>query len=394
MAQGINKKVTIAKESAWGTKASNTSAARNYRRVTASFQGEKDTFGAAEIRTDQQMVDSRHGTRRASGSLSGELCGSAYDELMAAAVRRDFGTGATTGAITVVAAASGTFTRSTGSFVSDGFKVGTVVSVSGFTSSGNNGLFYVSGITTTLLTVSPLAGQTMSSEAEGDTVTIVEKGKVTYTPSTGHTDDTFTVEEFYDDEDISRVFLGLQVNNFSLSLSPDSMATVTFDFVGKDFEAAASSEFYTSATAIGSEGTYSASAGKCFVNGVQTGIVTSLNVSIANNITQEKVLFSETMGAKSRGKVMVTYDATLIFDADDFLDYFRNEEEISIGYVLVSADKTDAFAVYLPRCKVNSATTDDGEKVVILSLSGEALKYVGGSSVLQSTTIQLQDTTL
>ena len=57
MAQGINKRVTIAKESAWGTKASNGSAARNYRRVTASFQGEKDTFGAAEIRTDQQMVD-------------------------------------------------------------------------------------------------------------------------------------------------------------------------------------------------------------------------------------------------------------------------------------------------------------------------------------------------
>jgi hypothetical protein len=172
------------------------------------------------------------------------------------------------------------------------------------------------------------------------------------------------------------------------------MATVSVDFLGKDFEAAGSSEFFTSATAIGSEGTYSGSAGKCFVNGVQTGIVTSLNVSIASNITQEKVLFSETMGAKSRGKVMVTYDATLIFDADDFLDYFRNEEEISIGYVLVSSDKTEAFAVYLPRCKVNSATTDDGEKVVILSVSGNALKYVGGSNVIQSTTIQLQDTTL
>jgi hypothetical protein len=394
MAQGINKRVTIAKESAWGTKASNSSAARNYRRVTASFQGEKDTFGAAEIRTDQQMVDSRHGTRRASGSLSGELCGSSYDEIMAAAVRRDFGTGATTGAITVVAASSGKFTRSAGSFVSDGFKVGRVFNVTGYNDSGNNGLFYATSVTTTELFASPLAGQTMSSEAEGDTVTILERGKVTYTPSTGHTDDTFSVEEFYDDEDISRIFLGQQVNNFSLSLSPDAMATVSVDFLGKDFEAAGSSEFFTSATGITSEGTYSGSAGKCFVNGVQTGIVTSLNVSIANNITQEKVLFSETMGAKSRGKVMVTYDATLIFDADDFLNYFRNEEEISVGYVLVSSDKTEAFVVYLPRCKVNSATTDDGEKVVILSVSGEALKYVGGSNVIQSTTIQLQDTTL
>ena len=70
MSEGIQKVVVLNKESAWGTKAADDANAREYRRVTASFQGEKDAFASTEIRTDQQMVDSRHGTRRSTGALA------------------------------------------------------------------------------------------------------------------------------------------------------------------------------------------------------------------------------------------------------------------------------------------------------------------------------------
>jgi hypothetical protein len=48
----------------------------------------------------------------------------------------------------------------------------------------------------------------------------------------------------------------------------------------------------------------------------------------------------------------------------------------------------------MPRVKIGSATTDDGEKVVILSFSGTALEYTGSTTGVQATTIQIQDTTL
>jgi hypothetical protein len=394
MSEGIQKVVVLNKESAWGTKAPDDANAREYRRVTSSFQGEKDAFASTEIRTDQQMVDSRHGTRRSTGALAGELSGGAYDELIAAALRRDFSAGATTGAVIVIASAVGTFTRSTGSFVTDGFNVGSVISVSGFTSAGNNGLFYIRSMTATVLTVAALQGQTQTVEAEGDSVTILEKGQKTFVPSTGHTDDSFTAEEYYPDNTISRTFLGEQVNTMAVSLSPNAMATINFDFLGKDAEAPTGTQYFNSAVAPGTEGTYAGQDGFCFIEGVANAKLTSFNFTLNANIQQEAVLFSSSIGAKARGKVMMTYDATVIFDADDFLGYFNNETEISVGYVLMSADNSEAFSIYFPRAKVNSATTDDGEKVIILSFGGEVLKYVGSAVGVNNTTVQIQDTTL
>ena len=227
--EGINKLLVAKKESVWGTPAGATGA-RLYRRVTSAFQLEKDTYNSNEIQPSQQMRDMRHGTRRSSGTISGELAGGSYDEFIESAVRRDFTAGVTTGAVIVIASAVGTFTRSTGSFVSDGFQVGTVISVTGFTDAGNNGLFLITAMTTTVLTVSPLAGQTQTIEAEGDSVTILQKGDVTWAPLTNHTDDSYTVEEWYDDSSISRVFLGQQVNTLSLSVQPNAMATVEIGF--------------------------------------------------------------------------------------------------------------------------------------------------------------------
>jgi hypothetical protein len=48
----------------------------------------------------------------------------------------------------------------------------------------------------------------------------------------------------------------------------------------------------------------------------------------------------------------------------------------------------------MPRVKIGSATTDDGEKVIILSFSGTALEYTGSAAGVEKTTIQIQDTTL
>lgn len=391
--QGINKLLIAKKETTWGTKAS-ASGARYYRRVTGSFQLEKDTYNSNEIRPSQQMSDMRHGTRKSTGTLNGELAGSSYDEFMAAALRRDFTAGVTTGAIAVIASAVGTFTRSTGSYVSNLFQVGTVISVSGFTDAGNNGLFLITAMSATVLTVSPLQGQTQTVEAEGDTVTILQKGKVTWVPLTGHTDDSFTVEEVYPDSDISRTFLGEQVDTMSIAIQPNSMATVDFGFMGKDAEDATDTPYFTTPTAVGSEGTYSGSGGFLFMNGTSNGVVTSLTLNIANGIQQEAVIGSDSIGAKARGKVAVTADGAAIFDSTTILNYFDNETEVSVNYVFLTADEQDAFVIYMPRFKVGSATTDDGEKVVIQSFNGTALEYGGSTAGVQATTILIQDTTL
>lgn len=394
--QGIKKVIIYKKESTWGTKASNTGAAY-LRRVTGSFQLEKDTYTSNEINTSQQTSDMRHGTRKSTGSLNGEVSGASYSQFIAAALRKDFASGVTSGAITVVAADEttgvSTFERSTGSWITDGFKVGDPVTVSGFTSSANNGLFVVVAIDASTLTVEHFdEGGALVTEAEGDSVTIAVSGKKTLIPLTSHTDDSFTVEEYFPDSGISRTFLGMQVDTMNINVSPNSMATIDFSFMGKDAETPTGSQYFTSPTAQGTDPTYSGADGLLIISGVASRKVTSLSLSVANNIQQEAVIGSNSIGAKARGKVAVTLSGSAIFDDDTILGYFDAETEVSVTYALRSADGTGAFAMTMPRVKIGTGTTDDGEKVIILSFDGTALLYNGGSTSIDATTLAIVDT--
>jgi hypothetical protein len=395
--QGINKQVIFKKETGgWGTKAS-ASSANVLRRVTGSFQLEKDVYNSNEINTAQQMSDMRHGTRRSTGSLSGEVAGNSYSQFIAAAVRKDFAAGVTTGTVTTIsvteAAGVSTFTRSAGSYITDGFKVGDVVESTGFVAGANNGLFVIVALTATVMTVEHFdEGGTLTVAAAGASVSVAVSGKKTLVPITAHTDDSFTVEEWYPDSSISRTFLGLQVDTMSVNVAPNNMATIEFGFLGKNAEAATGSQYFTSPTAQTTTPVYSGVNGLLIINGVASRKVTSLTLNLSNNIQHEGVIGSNVVGAKSRGKVEVSISGSAIFDDSSILGYFDNETEISVTYALLSADGTDAFSLTMPRVKIGSGTTDDAEKVIILSFDGVALLDNSGSTVKDLTTLSIIDT--
>lgn len=398
MSEGINKVVTFKKESTWGVKPSN-SGAQTLRRVTANFNLEKATYASNEINTPQQIEDFRHGSRRASGTINGELSGAAYEEFMAAAVRKDFAAGVTTGPIAVIAADEtagvSKFVRSTGSFLTNAFKDGDVINVSGFTDPANNGLFVVVNVAALEMVVEHFDEDgALVTEAEGDTVTILVKGQKAWTPTSGHTDDSFAIEEWHSDSEISTVSLGQIVDAMNLAIQPDGMVTVDFTFMGKDVEPSTTSQYFTSPTAATSEGTYSGPDGLLLINGVANRKVTSLNLSLSNGTTMTPVIGSVAQGAKSRGKVNVTGSLSAIFDDESILNYFNDEEEVSLTYALISADRTEAFAIHMPRVKLGSANRDDGENTIIISSDFQALRDVSGSTTVEATTLRIQDTTL
>lgn len=92
---------------------------------------------------------------------------------------------------TVSVAASGeTFTRSAGSFITDGFQVGDKVTWSGFVNSGNNSTFVISSLSATVMTCSTATGlvdeATVSNTAcVGQASVTVDDTTKTYTRSDG-----------------------------------------------------------------------------------------------------------------------------------------------------------------------------------------------------------------
>ena len=397
-AQGINKRISINKETTWGTKAS-AAGAVYLRRVTGNFQLDKDTYKSDEIRISQQTGDMRHGTRKASGSLKGEVAGNSYSQLIAATLRRDFTVGSTTTAIITVAVAEtagvSTFTRSSLSFITNGFKVGDPVTTSGFVNSANNGLFIIVALTATVMTVEHFAETgALVTEVAGATVTLLVKGRKTLVPLAAHTDDSFTIEEWNSDVPSSRTFLGMRADTMGIDISPNSIAGIDFSFMGKNGDTPTTAEYFTTPTAQGSTSVYSSPDGLLLINGVASRKITSLNLSVANNLVQEGVLGSTLIGAKGRGKVDVTIKGSAIFTDNVILGYFDAETEIALTYALRSADGLNTFVLTMPRVKIGSATNDDGEKVVILSFDGAALEYVAGGTAIDATTLAIIDTTI
>jgi hypothetical protein len=76
--------------------------------------------------------------------------------------------GITTGAITINVNSSGTFTRTTGDFVADGFKAGRDFAHSGHTSGGNNNTFTALTVTTTVMTVTDATGMVTEAGTGSD----------------------------------------------------------------------------------------------------------------------------------------------------------------------------------------------------------------------------------
>jgi Phage tail tube protein len=396
IAAGINKTVVVKKESSWGV-APGATGAQVMRRVESNLDLQKATYQSNEIRPDGQTADFRHGVQSVAGNIKGELSVGTYNDFFAAALRKDFPTAATTGAI-IVLAVTGTgteYTRSSGDFISDGFKLGDVVEATGFTETNNTshrGL--VTSLTTTVMTIVTLDGVVLTDEAEGDSVTIVVVGKKTFAATTSHTDDSFAIEHWFSDISQDELFLGLKPQSIAVGLPPSGMATVDVAFMGKSVTTDTSA-YYTTPTAAGSDSVLSAVNGLVYVGGVAVALITGMDFTITTGLSAEPVVGSNVHPAIFRGRVLVEGNMTVYFEDATFRDYFINETEVSIYCVFKgdSTKNTPFTSFVMPRVKVGGSGKDDGEKGLVQSVPFTALlNTAGGASVnTEETTISIQD---
>lgn len=399
IAKGISKQVAIKKETTYGTLAGPTGA-RLLRRVTSDFNLAKETYSSNEIRTDYQMADFRHGVRSVEGSLSAEFSPGSYSDLFAAALAKAFVSGvAITGAgITVAASGSQyTLTRGAGSYLTDGFKVGDVVRITlatGLNADCLNKNLLITALTATVATVSVLNGTTMTPAA-GTTVSVSVTGKKTFVPTTGHTSDSFTVEEFYADIAQSEVFTGCKVNTIGVSIPASGMSTLDFGFMGKDLAQTGTSQYFTTPTALGTSGVFAGVNGVVVFNGTPVALITDASVNINRNIANATVLGSNSIAEAFDGRCIVDGSVSLYFVDAVAKDTFKNETEVSLIFTLTTNNTaaSDFVSITIPRAKINSAAKADAEQGITMSCDFQALLATAGGTgtASEATTIVVQD---
>jgi hypothetical protein len=401
LASGVNKQVRIKKEATFGT-APGVSGAVQLRRVESTLDIVKDTYESQEIVSDYQVTDFRHGSRRVEGAINGELSPGTYALLMAAAMRKDFVAGVSTGAQTNVTAAAGppgTFTRAAGSYITDGFRVGDVIRWTGWTTTGtanNTRNYRITALTATVMTTSGLLDEVVAAKAAGDSVTATVIGKKTYTPLTGHTNDSFAIEHWFPDltVPISELFLGCRVQSMAVELPATGLARSNFTVLGKDVTTAAA-VYYTSVADAPSTGIAAAVSGSIRVAGVDVAIVTGINFTYQGGMTTLPVVGSNSTPDVFPGRVRVSGQITAALESATLRDLFLNETEadIQVFLKLTSAIDSAFLNFYFARVKLGGAQKSDGEQSIIQTLPFTSLRKQTGTDA-ELTTLVIQDSTL
>ena len=396
-ASGINKIVSYKKETTFGVLPS-ASGAQTIRRVSSAFNLAKETYQSEEIRTDYQLSDFRHGVRSVEGNVSGELSAGTYADFLASALARNW-TAATPSALgsTTIATVGGTYTitRTTGSYLTDGVRVGNVIRLTGFATANNSKNLLVIALTATVATVIALNGNTLTPETVASGGTYAVTGKSTYAPTTGHTDDSYSFEAWYSDIGQSEVYTGNKVNTVGIALPATGLTTVELSFMGQDLKQRGVSQYFTSPTAQGTNGIFAAVNGALIVNGAPVALVTAANININRNMTSEAVVGSNIKPELYEGRIVVDGDFSTLYQDGTFAGYFDTEAEISLVIALTanSSANSEFMSFTLPRLKLSTDTKDDGEKGIVSQNSFQALKG-DGTNGFEATTIMIQDSSL
>ena len=395
IATGVNKQVRYKKETAgqWGVLPV-SSGGNVLRRVTATFNLEKETYQSGEIRTDYQIQDMRHGVRSVSGSLSAELSPGSYADFFAAAVAKSFAVKTSLTGISVtmtaIAGGTGTVVRSIGSWLTDGVKVGDIIRLSATANSGKNLL--VTSVVELTLGVKTLNGSELAAVGVGATVDVSFPGKKTMAPITGHTDDSFTFEEWYSDIAQSEVFTGNKVNTAALSIPSTGLVTADFGFMGKDLAQTGTTAYFTAPTAQGTTGIFASVNGVLMISGNPVAVVTDASININRNMQNATVVGSNSIAEMFEGRIAVDGSFSAYFENGSIRDLFKDEVEASLIIALTTSNaaNSDFVSITLPRIKVNSNTKSDSEQGIVAQHSFMALlnPAVAGT---EQTTIAIQD---
>lgn len=372
------------------------------RRVTSTLKLGKDTYQSNEVNAHRQISDFRHGVKRATGGIvNGEFSPGTYWDFFEAALRGTAAAAVSKSQVEFTSLAAdgtlSTLTAAGGNPVTEGFRVGSIVRLTGMTTTANNSKnFLITGFSGTqnrVIGVYPAP----TTESADVSFTIAEVGQSLIMPETGHVSRKFAIEHYFEDIDIARLFTEVRVDGFNLQLPATGLATVDFTGMGRDMEVydGTDSPFFTGPTAASTTGLAAAVNGVLYVQGTRVGVCTGLNIQAALNAQSPAVVGQNYVPEVFLNQLNVTGQATILLEDATFINYFKNETAVSLLCMLTANNDNDspAGSIYLPRIKLGDADSPlQGEAGIIQTCPFQALKFATAGDGIEATTIRLHDT--
>jgi len=399
IAKGANKLLIAKRQTAKGTLAIPSVGGQIIRRDTSTFDRAKETTTTeAEQTSRKQLMSSRHGAVTVNGSLAALFSPGTYADFFAALLMREFTAVANITGVTATVAGSGptyTITRTTGSWLTDGAKIGRVLRPTAGLAVGSRRNMLIVGVSALILTVMPLNRKVPAIETAVPACTFIFPGGITYVPETAHTDIYYSFEEWFPEVPRSQVSQDVKASSVNVRLPGSGNAGLDWTFLGLDQTKAATRYFTTPLTET-TTSVMVAAGGALIVNGSRRGTVTDLTLTLdARGAVADPVVGDTIRPDVFTGKLMASGSFTAYYDTAEIPDLYDDEVETSIVSALAasSSDTADFNTFSLQKIKLNSSTPDDVETGLKRTYNFVALyNDLGGPALAASaTTIELQD---
>jgi hypothetical protein len=400
--RGVNRQIGINRQTAVGTLAA-AAGAKVLRRMSANPNLMRDVISSQEILPSHQVRDARLGTKRVPMQFNGQLSPGAYPDFFEGMVRRNFSAGAAAtaaalGTVTAAAGPPGTFTRSTGSWITDGFRVGDIVRFTGFAAGlvGNNDRNYrITALTATVLTTSGTANEVVVAGAGGAAaVAAAVVGKKTFIPQTGHLFHAYTIEDWIPDASpsISERYWDMRMQALAVRVPPSGIVTLDAQMIGRDRTRAAT-RYFTTPTAPTADNSLSSVSGRVRFNGADIASITGLAFQLACPTDAQPCVGTQLVPDNFQGTLSLRGQGSCYLTDGDFATLFENETELDLHLMLTSDSTNNSpfVAFTMNRVKLFGMDRQDSDRSLMQSFQFQALEHVGAAASFEATTFSVQD---
>lgn len=323
----------------------------------------KATIQSELIKGHHQVHDLRHGNKSTAGDATGELMFEGYDPLIEACFCSAFAPKATKTATTISAAAADNSYNDSGSgFVTAGFEVGDIITVTGFTGNVANNI--ASGVVTAVaagkITIGGADGNVIVDDAAGESVTITTTAQRI---KIGTTRKSFSILRHFSDQSSGDHpfyrYVGQEVAKISVSAKAGDKVPVVFSFIGRDavLPAATAPSGSTYGLETGNR-IFDSFSGAAQEGGVDVSVITEFTLNIETGIAADRfVIGTDLMNRPILGKFKVSGQVSLYFEDDEHYIKFVNGSDSSLKLTLIDLD-TNQMVINVPLFKYTSGSPD------------------------------------
>jgi len=359
IASGVNAGLRYIAETTQGTTPT-TPTLKKLRATGRNINLNKNILESQVVETHRMRTDVRHGFNSVVGDPGFEYSLSNQDDFLAAVLGHsqtwvDESSDQDSVTVTIVAGATASITLGSGTWDLTKYYGGLSVTLSGLSNAGSNGTYYVTSVSSTVMTVADPGGDIAS--VTGDSLTIEIAGD---TIKCGTTLTTFSIERAFTDIAQFQLFRGCSIDQMSLSVSPEAIVGGNFNVLGMSAAPLAGTTASTGGTPTEptARQPFSAFDGALYENGTLIAVVTSLDLSIANNNRLEGVVGSKTSPAVFHGQLRITGTLTAFFENATYLNKFINETSSELWMRFFDIGGTNYHNWVLHNVKYNGGTID------------------------------------